>query len=65
VAFVNASGSPLAEAAEHVFELHAGPEKSVAATKSYIAQLVAGARVVAAWQQDDELLAALQALPER
>ncbi len=63
VAFVNASGSPLAAAAEHVFELHAGPEKSVAATKSYIAQLVAGARVVAAWQQDDALRAALNVLP--
>ncbi|WP_373717553.1 SIS domain-containing protein [Roseateles sp.] len=63
VAFVNAGGSPLAAAAEHVFELHAGPEKSVAATKSYIAQLVAGARVVAAWQQDDALRAALNVLP--
>jgi glucosamine--fructose-6-phosphate aminotransferase (isomerizing) len=64
VAFVNASGSPLAAAAEHVFELHAGAEKSVAATKSYIAQLVAGARVVAAWQDDRALSAALTALPD-
>lgn len=64
VAFVNAEGSPLAEAAQHVFPLHAGAEKSVAATKSYIAQLVAGARVVAAWQGDDDLLAALQLLPQ-
>lgn len=64
VAFVNAEGSPLGEAAEHVFALHAGPERSVAATKSYIAQLVAGARVVAAWQGDDDLLAALQQLPQ-
>ncbi len=64
VAFVNAEGSPLAEAAQHVFPLHAGAEKSVAATKSYIAQLVAGARVAAAWQGDDDLLAALQQLPK-
>lgn len=64
VAFVNAAGSPLEAAAEFVFPLHAGPERSVAATKSYIAQLVAGARVVAQWQQDDDLLAALQALPQ-
>ncbi|MDT8999934.1 SIS domain-containing protein [Paucibacter sp. APW11] len=63
VAFVNADGSPLAAAAEHVFGLHAGPETSVAATKSYIAQLVAGARVVAAWQGDEDLQAALQQLP--
>ncbi len=63
VAFVNADGSPLAEAAEHVFALHAGAEQSVAATKSYIAQLVAGARLVAAWQDDPDLAAALQDLP--
>ena len=64
VAFVNAEGSPLAAAAQHVFPLHAGPEKSVAATKSYITQLVAGARVVAAWSEDEDLLAALQTLPK-
>lgn len=63
VAFVNAAASPLAAAAEHVFALHAGPERSVAATKSYIAQLVAGARLVAHWQQDTALLQALAQLP--
>ena len=63
VAFVNADGSPLAAAAKHVFSLHAGPEKSVAATKSYICQLVAGARVVAAWSEDSDMQAALQVLP--
>jgi len=64
VAFVNAEGSPLGEAAEYVFPLHAGVEQSVAATKSYIAQLVAGARVVAAWSEDEDLQAALQQLPQ-
>jgi len=64
VAFVNAPDSPLAAAAQFVFPLHAGPEQSVAATKSYIAQLVAGARVVAAWSEDDDLQAALQTLPQ-
>lgn len=64
VAFVNADGSPLAAAAKHVFSLHAGPEKSVAATKSYICQLVAGARVVAAWSEDSDMQAALQVLPD-
>ena len=62
-AFVNASPSPLADAAEWVFPLHAGAEKSVAATKSFIAQLVAGARTVAAWQDDLVLQSALSALP--
>lgn len=63
-AFVNKPDSPLAQAAQWVFPLHAGHEASVAATKSYIAQLVAGARVVAAWQDDVGLRASLSALPE-
>jgi glucosamine--fructose-6-phosphate aminotransferase (isomerizing) len=63
-AFVNRTDSPLGQAAEWVFPLHAGVEESVAATKSYIAQLVAGARVVASWQMNAELCAGLQALPD-
>ena len=64
VAFVNDAASPLAQACDWVFPLHAGPETSVAATKSYIAQLVAGARFVAQWQGDGALLDGLQRLPE-
>jgi glucosamine--fructose-6-phosphate aminotransferase (isomerizing) len=63
VAIVNAEGSPLEAAAEHVLPLHAGAERSVAATKSYIAQLVAGVRLVAAWQENALLEEALQQLP--
>lgn len=63
VAFVNDERSPLAQAAQWMFPLHAGVEVSVAATKSYIAQLVAGARVVANWQGDAALLSALARLP--
>ena len=65
VAFVNDTQSPLAGAAQWVFDLHAGPETSIAATKSYIAQLVAGARLAAAWQRDRTLQVALGALPSR
>jgi glucosamine--fructose-6-phosphate aminotransferase (isomerizing) len=65
VAFVNDADSPLARASMHVVALHAGPERSVAATKSYTAQLVAGAALVAAWQQDPSFTQALQSLPER
>jgi glucosamine--fructose-6-phosphate aminotransferase (isomerizing) len=64
VAVINDTASPLAAAAGHVLPLHAGPEHSVAATKSFIAQLVAGARLLAAWGNDAGLAAALQALPE-
>jgi glucosamine--fructose-6-phosphate aminotransferase (isomerizing) len=63
-AFVNDAGSPLAQAARWVFPLHAGRESSVAATKSFIAQMVAGARLLAAWQDDAALQAAVAALPE-
>ena len=64
VAIVNDIASPLSEAAQWVLPLHAGTETSVAATKSYIAQLLAGARIVAHWQDDDALLRALDQLPE-
>jgi glucosamine--fructose-6-phosphate aminotransferase (isomerizing) len=63
-AFVNDAESPLAQAAQWVFPLHAGQEKSVAATKSFIAQLTAGARLVAAWQGDAMLQGALAKLPD-
>ncbi|MBV1774909.1 SIS domain-containing protein [Burkholderiaceae bacterium DAT-1] len=63
VALVNVTDSPLGEAAEWTLGLEAGPEKAVAATKSYITSLSAGARLVAHWQNDPELLAALADLP--
>jgi len=63
-AFVNDTASPLAKAVRHVFPLHAGAEASVAATKSFIAQLAGGARLVCAWQDDAELARALRDLPE-
>jgi len=64
VALVNDMDSPLAAAAEWAMPLHAGQEHSVAATKSFIASLVAGARLVAHWQRDPELTEGLEALPE-
>lgn len=64
VALVNDTSSPLAQAAEWAMPLHAGKEQSVAATKSFITSLVAGARLVAQWQNDPELLDGLAALPD-
>ncbi|NML61993.1 SIS domain-containing protein [Massilia sp. RP-1-19] len=64
VALVNDITSPLAQAAEWAMPLHAGKEQSVAATKSFIASLVAGARLVAEWQNDPELKESLAALPD-
>jgi len=64
VALVNDAGSPLATSAEWCMPLHAGPELSVAATKSFIAGLVAGAQLAGHWQNDANFLAALADLPE-
>ena len=63
VALVNVVDSPLAELADEVIPLHAGPELSVAATKSYIAALVAITQLIAAWTEDAELTKALSSLP--
>jgi glutamine---fructose-6-phosphate transaminase (isomerizing) len=65
VALVNAAESPLAALADDLLPLHAGPERSVAATKSYIASLAGIAALVAAWAGDADLQQGLRALPER
>ena len=64
-ALVNDTGSPLAQAAELVLGHHAGPERSVAATKSFLASLFGLARLAAAWAEEDGLDSAIQALPPR
>ena len=63
-AFVNDTDSPLARSVQHVIDLRAGSEHSVAATKSFIAQLAAGLHLYAAWANDRDLRAALPSLPE-
>ncbi len=47
LAITNDGSSPLAAAADYVIELHAGPERSVAATKTYTAQLTVMALLAA------------------
>jgi glutamine---fructose-6-phosphate transaminase (isomerizing) len=64
-AFVNTSESPLAAACEFVLQIGAGPELSVAATKSFVATLAALLRLVAAWSGDERLPDAIGRLPER
>ena len=63
IALVNVAESPLAAHAHEVLDLQAGKEISVAATKSFIASLSALVQLVAAWQQDDVLQAALSDTP--
>jgi len=64
VALVNAESSALSEAADLTLPLRAGPETSVAATKSFVASLSALAHLVAEWTGDADLLAGLDALPD-
>ena len=64
IAIVNDVASPLAAACEVVLPLHAGPEKSVAATKSYLASLSAVLQTVAEWKGDALLLRTLARLPD-
>jgi glucosamine--fructose-6-phosphate aminotransferase (isomerizing) len=63
VALVNVEESPLADVAGNVLPLQAGPERSVAATKSYIAALAAIAGLVATWAEDEVLQQALDDTP--
>jgi glucosamine--fructose-6-phosphate aminotransferase (isomerizing) len=63
IALVNAASSPLAKTAHLTIPLYAGPEMSIAATKSYIASLAAIVHLVGAWTRDTELLDALAASP--
>ena len=65
VAVVNMEDSPAAHAADICLPLHAGPELSVAATKSFIVSLVAGAAIVAHWLDRKDLLDAIDVLPDQ
>jgi glutamine---fructose-6-phosphate transaminase (isomerizing) len=64
-ALVNVTDSPLARACEFVLPMGAGPELSVAATKTFIASLAAVMRLTAVWTEDRALQAALDRLPDR
>lgn len=65
VAITNDAGSPLAQAADRVIDIQAGPERSVAATKTFVTSAVAGLLLLAEWQRDASLLAAISALPDQ
>jgi glutamine---fructose-6-phosphate transaminase (isomerizing) len=65
IAIVNEQNSPAAHAADVCLPLHAGSEKSVAATKSFIVSLAAGAALVAHWTQDQAVMQAVHHLPQQ
>jgi glucosamine--fructose-6-phosphate aminotransferase (isomerizing) len=64
LALVNAPDSPLAAVADHAIPLCAGPESSVAATKSYLCALAAALQLVSHWSGNQHLLRATSRVPE-
>jgi glutamine---fructose-6-phosphate transaminase (isomerizing) len=64
VALVNEFDSPLAAMCEVTLPLHAGVERSVAATKSWICSLAAILQLAAHWAEDQALLETLERLPD-
>jgi glutamine---fructose-6-phosphate transaminase (isomerizing) len=64
LAITNDPSSPLAATADHVVELHTGSERSIAATKTYTAQLVVMALFAAAWHRSQQYMHELRGLPE-
>jgi glucosamine--fructose-6-phosphate aminotransferase (isomerizing) len=63
LAITNDPASPLAAAAQEVIPLHAGPERAVAASKTYTASLAALALFSCLLAGDDERLAQLRQIP--
>ena len=63
LALCNDSEAPLVAAADFYLPLRAGPELSVAATKSYLATLAALTRLVAVWTGSDRLQRSTEQLP--
>ncbi|HEX9412528.1 MAG TPA: SIS domain-containing protein [Ktedonobacterales bacterium] len=63
VAITNDGASPLASSADYVVDLRAGVERSVAATKTYTAQLAVVAAFAAHWSGDEQRRAELEQLP--
>jgi len=64
-AIVNDHASPLAAASDIVLPIGAGPEMSIAATKTFVATLAALMRIMAAWTADAGFAAAIERLPDR
>ena len=63
LAITNATGSPLAQAADFIIDIQAGKELAVAATKTYTAELMTIAMLSAALRQDPHMWEELAKVP--
>ena len=64
VVLTNSPDSPLGRTGGHVIDIAAGPERAVAATKSFVNSILAGMWLLAGWHGDRKLAAALERMPE-
>ena len=64
IAITNDSDSPLSQVCAHTIPIHAGLERSVAATKTFVTSAVAGLMLLAQWKQDEALKSAIYKLPK-
>jgi len=64
-AITNTPDSDLGRTAEHVLALHAGPERSVAATKTYTAELAAIALLSCALGNETSVWEAMRRIPQK
>lgn len=64
LAVTNRPDSQLAREADRTLLQHAGAERAVAASKTFTSQMMVLARLVAEWADDDDLRAALVAVPD-
>ena len=65
LAIVNDAHAPVSRAAELVIPIQAGPERAVAATKTVVLSMIAGARLVAALSGDARFRTATESMPGR
>ncbi|MFQ6546588.1 SIS domain-containing protein [Aestuariibius sp. 2305UL40-4] len=64
VVLTNAANNPLADLSDLTIDVSAGPERAVAATKSYVASVFAGLRLMALWHDAKDLLDATTRGPD-
>ncbi len=64
IAILNTTDSPLGDGADMVLPVLAGPERAVAATKSFVGMLFVSMAILAGYRRDTDLRAAFGELPD-
>jgi glucosamine--fructose-6-phosphate aminotransferase (isomerizing) len=64
IAVTNQENSPLAREADICLPLHAGPEKSPAATKTFVSSVALAAKLIGSWAGDTAMQQAVEKLPQ-